>query len=72
MYTRGFQLDVKVENILKGSLDSIPFYHLHLQRKVKLWVGKCKHKTLLGVVNELLKRKSLMTSPSNVLPYYLK
>ena len=31
-----------------------------------------KGKTLLGVVNKLLRRKSLLTSPSNVLPYYLK
>ena len=33
---------------------------------------RCKGKTLLGVVNELLKTKSLLTSPSNILPYYLK
>jgi hypothetical protein len=32
---------------------------------------KCKGKTLLGVVNKLLKTKRLLTSPSNVLPYYL-
>ena len=32
----------------------------------------CKGKTLLGVVNKFLKTKSLLTSPSNVLPYYLK
>ena len=31
-----------------------------------------KSKTLLGIVNKLLKIKSLMTSRSNVLPYYLK
>jgi hypothetical protein len=29
-------------------------------------------KTLLGIVNKLLKTKSLLTSPSNDLPYYLK
>ena len=28
--------------------------------------------TLLGVVNKLLKTKSLLTSPSNVLPLHLK
>ena len=33
---------------------------------------RCKGKTLLGVVNNLLKTKSLLTSPSNVLPHYLK
>ena len=32
---------------------------------------ECKGKTLLGDVNKLVKRKSLLTSPSNVLPYYL-
>ena len=31
-----------------------------------------KSKTLLVVVNKLLKTKRLLTSPSNVLPYYLK
>ena len=38
-------------------------------RKVCL---RCKGKTLQGVVNELLKTKDLLTSPSNVLPLYLK
>jgi hypothetical protein len=33
---------------------------------------RCKGKTLLGVVNKLLITKSLLTSPSNVLSYYLK
>jgi hypothetical protein len=32
----------------------------------------CKGKTLLAIVNKLLKTKSLLASPSNVLPYYLK
>ena len=57
----------KVEKILKGSLDSV---------KIQIMGGKvclrCKGKTLLGVVNKLLKTKSLLTSPNNVLPYYLK
>ena len=39
-------------------------------------VGKvslsCKGKALLGVINKLLKTKSLLSSPSNVLPCYLK
>ena len=33
---------------------------------------RCKGKRLLGIVNKLLKTKSLLTSPSNALPYYLK
>ena len=64
----------KVETILKGSLDSIPSPSPSVKirimgRKVCL---KCKGKTLLGIVNKLLITKSLLTSPSNVLPYYLK
>ena len=63
----------KVENILKGSLDSIPSPSPSV--KIQIMGGKvclrCKGKTLLGV-NKLLKKKSLLTSPSNVLPYYLK
>ena len=66
-------LKVKVENILKGSLDSIPSPSPLM--KIQIMGGKvclrCKGKTLLGVVNKLEKVKSL-TSPSNVLPYYLK
>jgi len=38
-------------------------------RKVCL---RCKGKTLLGIVQKLLKTKSLLTSLNNVLPYYLK
>jgi len=62
----------KVENIFKGNLDSIPSPSVKIQtigRKVCL---RCKSKTLLGVVNKLLKTKSLLTSYSNVLPHYLK
>ena len=62
----------KVEKILKSSLDSIPSPSV----KIKIMGGKvyfsCKGKTLLSVDNKLLKTKSLLTSPSNVLPYYLK
>ena len=66
--------NVKVEKILEGSLDSIqsPSPSVKIQilgRKVCL---RCKGKTLQGVVNKLLKTKSLLTSPSNVLSYYLK
>ena len=65
---------VKVENILKGGLDSIssPSPSVKIQimgRKVCL---RCKSKPLLGVVNKLLKTKSLLTSPSNVLPLHFK
>jgi len=41
--------------------------------KIQIMGGKVcsrdKGKTLLGVVNKLLKKEILMTSPSNVLPY---
>ena len=66
------KLSCKVENISKGSLDLISSPSVKIQimgRKVCL---RCKGKTLLGVVNKLLNTKSLLTSPSNVLPYYLK
>ena len=64
----------KVEKILKGSLDLIPSPSpsvkiLIMGKKVCL---RCKSKTLLGIVNKLLKTKSLLTSSSNVVPYYLK
>ena len=61
---------VKVEKILKGSLDSIPSPLSSV--KIQIMGGKvclrCKGITLLGVVNECLKTKSLLTSPRNVLP----
>ena len=64
----------KVENILKGSLDLIPSHSPSV--KIQIIGGKvclrCEGKILLGIVNKLLKTKSLLTSPSNVLPYYLK
>ena len=50
----------KVENILKGSLDLIPSPSVKIQ--------SIDGKTLLGVVNKLLKTKSLLTSPGIVLP----
>ena len=57
----------KVEKILKGSLDLIPSPSSSV--KIQIMGGKvclmCKGKTLL-----LLKTKILLTSPSNVLPYY--
>ena len=64
----------KVENNLKGGLDLIPSPTPSVKiqimgRKVCL---RCKGKTLLGFVNKLLKTKHLLTSLSNILPYYLK
>ena len=63
----------KVENILKGSLDSIPSPSPSV--KIPIMGGivclRCKGKTLLGIVNKLLNTKFLLTSPSNVLPYSL-
>ena len=60
------------EKILKGSLDSIPLPSPSV--KIMGWEVylRCKGKSLLGVVNKLLKTKILLTSPSNVLPYYIK
>ena len=44
--------------------------------KIRIMDGKvclrCKGKTLLVVVNKLLKTKSLLITPSNVLPLSLK
>ena len=62
----------KVEKILKGSLDSIPSPSVKIQIMGGKVCLRSKGKTLLGIVNKLLKAKSLLTSPSNVLPYYLK
>ena len=64
----------KVEKILKGSLDSIPSPSPSV--KIQIMGGKvclrCKGKTLLGNVKKLFVFKSLLTTPSNVLPSYLK
>ena len=64
---------LKVEEILKGGLDLIPSPTPSVKiqimgRKVCL---RCKGKTLLGFVNKLV-FKSLLTSSSYVLTYYLK
>ena len=58
----------KVENILKGSLDSIPSPSPSV--KIQTMGGKvslmCKSKTLLGILKTtLFVFKSLLTSPSN-------
>ena len=69
-----FRMNSKVEKILKGSLDLIPSPSPSV--KIQIMGGKvclmCTGKTFLGVVNKHLKIKSLLTSPSNVLPSYLQ
>ena len=76
--------NIKVEKIYEDSLDSIPSPSLSV--KIQIMGGKVclmfKSKTVLdqkfvdnaqpGVVNKILKTKSLVTSTSNFLPYYLK
>ena len=59
----------KVEKILKDSLDSIksPLPSMKIQIMGGKVFLRCKGKTLLVVVNKLLRIKSLLTSPSNVL-----
>ena len=63
----------KVEKILKGSPDLIPSCSLSVKiqimgRKVCL---RRKGKSLLGIVNKLFVFKSLLTTPSNVLPLHI-
>ena len=61
----------KVEKVLEGRLDLIPSPSVKIRimgRKVYL---RCKRKTLLDVVNKLYVFKSLLTTPSNVLPLHL-
>ena len=69
-----FNSQHKVEKILKVGLDLIPSPSPSV--KIQTMGGKVclssKGKTLLGIVDKLLKTKSLLTSPSNVLPYYLE
>ena len=62
----------KVEKILKGSLDSIPLPSVKIRTMGGKVCLRCKGKTLLGIVNKLLKTKNLLTSPRNVLPLHLK
>ena len=58
--------------ILKGSLDSVPSPSVKIQTIGGKVCLRCKGKILLGVVNKLLKTKTLLTSPSNAVPYFLK
>ena len=66
-------IHTKVEKILKGSLVSIPSPSplIKIQIMGEKVCLRCKGKKLLDIVNKL-EKKSLLTSPSNVLPYYLK
>jgi hypothetical protein len=62
---------VKIEKILKGSLDLIPSPSPSVKIQI-MGVKVClrwKGKTLLRADNKLLKTKCLLTSPSNGLPY---
>ena len=63
-------LSFKVEKVLKGCLVLIPSPSPLV--KIQILGGKvclrCRGKILMGVVNKLLKTKSLLTSPCNVLP----
>ena len=69
-----YNCSFKVEKIFTGSLNSIrsPSFLVKIQIMGAKVCSRCKGKTMLGVVNKLLTTKSLLTSPSNVLPYYLE
>jgi hypothetical protein len=56
----------KVENILKGSLDSIGSPSV----KIQIWAGKFASSVKANIPWRC--QLSLLTSPCNVLPYYLK
>ena len=64
----------KVENILKGSLDSIssPSHSVKIQIMGGKVCLRCKGKIMLGIVNKLFVFKSLLAMTSNVLPLHLK
>ena len=59
---------LKVEKILKGILVSIssPSPSVKIQIMGGKFCLRCRGKTLFGVVNKLLKAKSLLTSPSEL------
>ena len=67
-----FEEKGKIENILKDSLDSISSPSVKIQCMSGKVCLRCKGKTLPGVVKNLLKTKSLLTSPSNGMPLHLK
>ena len=73
LVTRSFkEKGVKVEKILEDNLDSTPSPSV----KIQIMDGKVflrrKVKTLVGIDNKLFLFKSLLTTPSNVLPLHLK
>jgi hypothetical protein len=72
LFYRTIEILHKVENILKGSLFPSPSPLVNIQIMGGKVCLMCKGKTLLGIVNKLLKTKSLLTSSSNILPNYLK
>ena len=53
-------------------MDSIPSPSVKIQIMGGKVCLRCKSKTLLGIVNKLLKTKSLLITPKNVLPLHLK
>ena len=61
---------IKVEKILKGSLDLI--LSPSTSGRIQIMGLSCKGRSLLVFVNKLLKTKSLLISPSNVLLSYHK
>ena len=74
IFDRSCVVNFKVEKILKGSLYLIPSPSPLVE--IQIMDGKvclkCKGKTLLGIVNKLFVFKSLLTTPSKVLPLHLK
>ena len=69
---KGVKYLINVEKIKGDSSNLIP----SPSEKIQIMGGKvclrCIGKTWLGIVNKLLKTKSLLTLPSNVLPLHLK
>ena len=74
MYVTTKNKNVKVEELLKGSLNSIlsPSPSVKIQIMGGQVCLRCKVKTLMGIGQQTLKTKSLLTSPINAIPYYLK
>ena len=61
-------LNFKGAKILKGNLDSIPSPSVKIQIMALKICLRCK----ANIAGCFLKTNSLLTSPSNVLPYYVK
>ena len=68
MFDLGLVYYIKVEKVLKGSLDLIPSPSVKSQIMGWKVCLRCKGETFLGVVNKLFVFKCLLTSSSNVLP----